>query len=99
MNLYKALSDKLARQPDLVVQALEELGHWEEQGFAPAARLSDWRRLLENARQTPQGMAELQNLLKDDSESARRLRDFAPLAGLLTREERRAIFLACTYDH
>jgi len=58
-----------------------------------------WRRLLENGRQSPEGMAELRRVLLDESEETRRLKDFAPLAGLLSREERRTVFLSCAYDH
>lgn len=36
---------------------------------------------------------------KIESEPARRLKDFGPFPGLLTRDERRAIILSCPYDH
>jgi hypothetical protein len=38
-------------------------------------------------------------MLGDDSEAARRRKDFAPFAGILTREERREVILSCSFDH
>jgi len=99
MNLFPMLADRLERDPALVDQALETTRRWLAAGLAPAARLDEWRHPLVAAKDSPTGLRALLALLRDDSEPARPLKDFAPFAGLLSREDRRRVFLQCAYDH
>jgi hypothetical protein len=99
MNLYPLIADKVERNPSVVDTALTTLAKWETRGAVPRARLVKWRSILLDARRGKDGLTRLLALLRDDSERNRRLLDFAPFAGVLTREERRKVFLQCTYDH
>lgn len=99
MNLYPLIADKAENDPSVVNTAWTTLQKWEEMGYAPPARLAQWRRILRDARRGKAGRKRLLAVLRDDSEDNRRLLDFAPFAGVLTREERRKVFLECTYDH
>jgi hypothetical protein len=99
MNLYPQIADKIEKNPALVDMALATLAKWTAMGVAPAARLAKWRKLLQDAKRGMAGRRRLVAVLRDDSERNRRLLDFAPFAGILTREERRRVFLKCSYDH
>lgn len=99
MNLYPLIADKVENHPSVVDAALTTLAVWEAMGECPPARLAQWRKILRAARRGKAGMKRLLALLRDDSEAGRRLLDFAPFAGVLTREERRKVFLKCAYDH
>lgn len=99
MNLFPLIAEVVERDPTVLDRAMETLERWEAAGMAPASRLAQWRGLLGEARRSPAGMTALLDLLRDDSPDARRLKDFAPFAGILTREQRRAAFVSCSYDH
>lgn len=99
MSIYPLIADKVERNPSVVNAALETLKKWKAIGAAPQARLAEWRKILLDAKRGRAGLKRLLALLRDDSEKNRRLLDFAPFAGVLSREERRRVFLKCTYDH
>jgi hypothetical protein len=99
MNLFPLIAQMIERDPKVLDRAMETLERWERAGMAPAAYLARWRGLLVEARSSPAGMTALLDVLRDESLDARRLKDFAPFAGVLTREQRRTAFLSCSYDH
>jgi len=99
MNLFPHIAEVVERDPDLLDRAMETLERWETVGMAPPSYLAQWRGLLGEARRSPAGMTALLDVLRDDSPDARRLKDFAPFAGVLTREQRRTAFMSCSYDH
>ena len=99
MNLYPLIADKIEKNPAVVKAALDTLVKWKSLGEVPPERLATWRRILYDAQKGKAGMSRLLGVLRDDSESNRRLLDFGPFAGVLTREERRKVFLKCAYDH
>lgn len=99
MNLFPLIAEVVVRDPTVLDRARETLDHWEAAGMAPASRLAQWRGLLGEARRSPAGMTALLELLRDEGPDARRLKDFAPFAGVLTREQRRRAFMSCSYDH
>ncbi len=99
MNLYPRIADKIAREPALVGAALVTVRRWLAEGRGPESRLRDWERRLVEAQTGGAGLDRLLDLLRDESESARRLKDFGPFPGLLTRDERRGVILSCTFDH
>jgi hypothetical protein len=99
MNLFPLIAEVVERDPTALDRAVETLERWETAGMAPPSRLAQWRGLLVEAGRSPAGMAALLDLLRDDSHEARRLKDFAPFAGVLTREQRRTVFMSCSYDH
>lgn len=99
MNLYPLIADKIEREPALVRTALQTVNVWLSEGRGPEPRLREWHRVLSDAVDGREGLRRLLALLRDEGEPARRLKDFGPFPGLLTREERRAAILSCTYDH
>jgi hypothetical protein len=99
MNLFQLIAEAIARDPSVLERAMETLERWAAEGMAPASRLAQWRGLLGEARRSPAGMTALLDLLRDDGCDGLRLKDFAPFAGILTREQRRTAFLSCSCDH
>jgi len=99
MDVYPLLVDRFRRDASAVDEALAVLDLWDARGIGPGQRRREWRRLLLAAKAGAEGLETLIVLLLDSGEEARRLKDFAPFAGLLSREERRKAYLQCTYDH
>jgi len=99
MNIYPLLVDRIEADPSIVDRALELLDRWTEREVGPVHRRREWRTILSKAKESSAGMDALLAILRDDSEASRRLKDFAPFAGILSREERRKAFLQCSYDH
>jgi len=84
LALHAAVAEKLAAQPQLLDVARTNLARWRKTGPAPALR--EWEDLIERM-----PLPRLLELLRSPSESARRLRQSSPFAGVLSPEERRAI--------
>jgi hypothetical protein len=99
VNNCKLVARKFSGDRALILQALRTLKHWDHIGALPQKRAREWRRLLNDARKTSEGMKNLQAILAGRTEADRRLLDFAPFAGILTRNERRKVFLKCVYNH
>jgi hypothetical protein len=99
LNIYPLVARKVRENPGVIRTALATLDHWETLGVLPERRLKEWRTILRKARASRQGRKALIALLSSRSPKNRRLLDFAPFAGVLTREERRTVFLKCAYDH
>ena len=101
-TLHDLVADKLERcdpaaREELLSLPLENIARWLANGHTAPHRLEEWRKILLRAQQSPDGFADLLRLLRDPAEPARRLRDFAPFAGSLTREERRQAEPECAY--
>ena len=99
MDIYPLIADRLRWDSSVLDEAIGVLARWDVQDVGNARRRDEWRGLLLAAKNDCQGFDELLRLLLDTSDEARRLKDFAPLAGVLPRGERRKAFLQCTYDH
>ncbi len=99
MDIYPLVADRLTRDAGLLDEALLVLDHWDSREIGPERRRREWRQILVAAKAGGKGYQALIDLLRNTNESARRLKDFAPFAGILSREERRKAFLQCTYDH
>ena len=98
-SLWELLAEKLAAHPELLAVARENCARWLREGHSGAARLREWDALLAGAQASAEGFARLRAVLLGASESDARLRDFHPLAGILTREERRRAKELCGYRH
>lgn len=99
MEIYPLIARRLADDKSILDKALGVLDGWDAGGVGPVSRRRQWRALLISAKTGAEGLRALTELLLDPSEDARRARDFAPFAGVLSREERRTVFLSCTFDH
>jgi hypothetical protein len=102
MTLHNLIADKLeradagARETFLRIP-LENIDRWLANGHTAPHRLEHWRQIIVHAQQSKRGFAELLVWLRDPNEPARRLRDFSPFAGILTRDERRQAEPECAY--
>ncbi len=98
-SLWEAFADKLSAQPELLTVARDNCARWLREGHSAAARLHEWDALLTAAQASEAGQARLRAVLLGDDEQSKRLREFHPLAGILTREERRNTLELCGYRH
>ncbi|MDP6630180.1 MAG: hypothetical protein QGH42_03395 [Kiritimatiellia bacterium] len=99
MDIYPLIVERLKWDETVLDRAIEVLDKWDEREVGPARRRNEWRKLLLAAKAGEEGYNALLELLSDSGDEARRLKDFAPFAGILPREDRRKAFLQCTYDH
>src|SRR5438876_7607309 len=102
MTLHELIANKLERADPASREALlriplENIDRWLANGHTAPHRLEQWRQIILRAQQSPEGFEELLVRLRDPGESARRLRDFSPFAGSLTRDERRQAEPGCAY--
>ena len=84
--LDAAVAEKLRVSPELISRAIENIERWERQR-GPDPSYCEWRRIL-----TDSSADEVIALLLDDSERATRLRQSSPFTGILSPDERLAIF-------
>src|SRR5487761_2153454 len=92
-TLHELVADKLEQAEPAARQALlriplDNIDRWLANGYTAPHRPEQWRQILQRAQTTPDGFEALLRLLRDGSEPAQRLKDFAPFAGVLTRQER-----------
>ena len=102
-TLHELVADKLeqadpAARVALLRIPLDNIDRWLANGHTAPHRLEQWRQILVRAQESPAGFAELLCLLRDGSESAQRFKDFAPFAGVLTRQERHQAVPECAYN-
>ena len=103
-TLHELVADKL-EQADPTTRAqllripLDNIDRWLANGHTAPHRLEQWRRMIVHAQQSPEGFAELLQVLGDQSESAIHLKSFDPFPGVLTTIERRPFLLQCAYAH
>jgi len=84
LALHEAVAAKLEAHPELLQLARANLRRWLSANPAPALR--EWQQLLERT-PLPQVLA----LLRSPTETAARLRQSSPFAGVLAPEERQAV--------
>jgi hypothetical protein len=102
-TLHDLAADKLeqadpATRTALLRIPLDNIDRWLANGHTAPHRLEQWRQIVARARGAPEGLTGLLQLLRDHGETAERLKDFAPFAGLLTREERHQATPECAYN-
>lgn len=83
--LHEAVAARIEARPELLDVARANLARWIAHARVPA--LAEWQRLLDEL-----PLPDLLSLLRADDETAARLRQSSPFAGILTPEERREIF-------
>jgi len=98
-SLYELLLEKLEQHPQLLAVARENCARWLREGHSAPERLRLWDALLADAQQTEIGRAQLRAVLRGETPELERLREFHPLAGILTREERRRARELCGFRH
>ena len=96
-TLYDLIADKIEADPVLLAIPLDNIPRWLANGYTAPHRLEQWRAIILRAQQSPDGMRELLALLRDRGETAERLKEFSPFAGVLTAKERRQATTTCAY--
>ena len=99
ISLYEAFADKLSAHPELLAVARDNCARWLREGHSASHRLHEWDALLAAAQIDEVGQVRLREVLLGSNEPDLRLREFHPLAGILTREERRSTRELCGYRH
>jgi hypothetical protein len=104
LTLHDLVADKLERadaatRENLLRIPLDNIDRWIANGHSAPDRLEQWRRIVQRAQQSPEGFDALLALLRDRRAPSERLREFAPVAGVLTAAERARIIRQCAYSH
>lgn len=99
LGMFRLIADKIARDPALLQVGLDNIARWIANGADQQHRLRQWEGLILAAKSSPAGMDALLAALREDSERAAHLREFAPFAGILSREEMREILIPCAFTH
>jgi hypothetical protein len=103
-TLHELVADKLERaepatRAALLRVPLENIDRWLANGHTAPHRLEKWRQILVRGQESPEGFAELLQVLRDRGESATHLKSFDPFPGVLTTLERREHLRECAYAH
>ena len=99
LGMSRLIADKIERDPALLDIGLANLARWIANGIDQQHKLAEWRERIDKAQQSPEGLAEVLTLLREDSERAEYVREFARFAGVLTTMDRRPFILQCSYAH
>jgi hypothetical protein len=99
IGMFRLIADKIERNPALLQIALGNIARWIANGADQQHRLRQWEGLIRQAQASKSGMEILLAALREDSERAAHLREFAPFDGVLTTLERRPFILQCAFQH
>jgi hypothetical protein len=94
-TLHELTADKLERDPLLLRIPLNNIDRWRAGGHTAPHWLEQWREIIVRAQASPEGFRDLRALLREQRPATKRLREFAPFAGVLTARERREIIRQC----
>jgi len=98
-SFWDLIAQKISASPESIGIARQNIIRWLAQGQSSPQRLAEWDTLLAAAQTDSAGLKALLQTLLSDDEHSRRLRDFHPFAGILSREERRQAKELCGYRH
>ena len=87
LALAKAVAKKIRRDPQLLDTARDSLRRWKKRIIPWPRALREWEEILANF-----PLDTVLAMLLEDSEEGRRRRQSSPFPGVLTPQERRAIF-------
>ena len=90
LEMDRVIAEKIRANPKLVQIALTNINRWlANPDYSESGRESalEWKSIIENS-----SVETLVALLENSSEEARRLRQSSPFCGILTPDERQAIF-------
>lgn len=99
LGMFRLIAEKIERDPALLQIGLDNIARWIANGANQQHRLRQWEKMIRAAQDSEEGMQALLAALREDSESAGHLRDFAPFDGVLTALERRPLILRCAFSH
>ena len=84
--LHQLVARKLLADPALLDKARANVRRWQRSNSSPSPALMEWEEILRGP------VEQVARFLVDRSERATRLRQSSPFAGLLTQDERMAIY-------
>ena len=87
LRAFRAIADKIEREPRLLSIPLANIARWLAKGHSSVARLNGWRTKIESAMESPAGMALLLALLRDESAHSKQWKGFSPFPGVLSHDE------------
>lgn len=89
LAMHCLVASKIAADPSLLDRARANLASWRARyGDSPPRALDEWQAILERP------WPEIAGLITDPGETAARLRQSSPFAGVLTPAERRRVYEA-----
>lgn len=92
------LADKLEESPELLEIPLKNIQRWVNAGrLGDTWALDIWKKMIESALCSEDGMLRLLQFLRNDEERARQLKSCSPFPGVLTRKERDQF--TCAWTH
>lgn len=86
--MHALIAEKIRRDPALLNKVKANLNRWRKRSDDTPRWLDEWRRILERP------WSEIAALITDPGETATRLRQSSPFAGVLTPKERTRIYEA-----
>ncbi len=92
LALHQLVAEKVQADPALLDKARGNIRRWQEANESPSLALAEWEQLLGGP------VDQVAAFLVERSERATRLRQSSPFAGILTEDERRAVFDAHDAD-
>jgi len=90
LEMDRVIAEKIRANPELAQIALANIERWlANPDYSESSRQAtlEWKGIIDNS-----SVGELVTLLESSSEEARRLRQSSPFCGILTPDERQAIF-------
>ena len=84
--LHQLVAEKVRAAPALLDKARANVRRWQEANEGPSPALTEWAQILRSPAN------DVLALLTERSPRATRLRQSSPFAGILTEEERRAVY-------
>lgn len=81
------IAEKIEADPTLLLIPLENINRWMSRGHHARKPLEKWASVIREAQHSPEGMAQLIQILRDDSEEARFFKGFEPFPGVLNADE------------
>jgi hypothetical protein len=93
LALHRAIAAKLRANPALLDIARENLERWSEMNSRSQPYFDAWREVLDRP------LDEVIDLILDESERMTAMRQTTPFAGVLTPQERWAVYEAFAKEH
>lgn len=84
--MHRLVAAKLRADPALLDKARENLRRWQKIEGSPSLTLAEWENILSGS------TAQVAQFLEERSDTATRLRQSSPFAGILTDAERQIIY-------
>ncbi len=99
LKMFRLIADKIERDPVWLQTGLDNIARWIANGATQQEKLREWERMILAAKESREGMEVLLRALREDSERAVFLRNFAPFAGVLDQGEHEIIDEICAFAH